>query len=85
MPGIQVVTDSACDLPPRLIDKLGIKVVPLTIRFGDEEFVDRVELSPQGVLGQGRHRPRTCHRPPLLRRERSRLCSTMQQTPGWTG
>ena len=23
MPGIQVVTDSACDLPPELADKLG--------------------------------------------------------------
>lgn len=47
MPGIQVVTDSACDLPDEVIDKLGIRVVPLTIRFGDEEFVDRVELTPK--------------------------------------
>jgi DegV family protein with EDD domain len=47
MPGIQVVTDSACDLPDDVIDKLGIRVVPLTIRFGDEEFVDRVELTPK--------------------------------------
>ena len=47
MPGIQVVTDSACDLPDEVIDKLGIKVVPLTIRFGNEEFIDRVELSPK--------------------------------------
>lgn len=45
MAGIQVITDSACDLPDELIDSLGIKVVPLTIRFGDEELVDRVELS----------------------------------------
>lgn len=43
--GVRVVTDSACDLPPELIEKLGIEVVPLTIRFGDEELVDRVELS----------------------------------------
>ena len=43
--GIRVVTDSACDLPAPLIDALGIEIVPLTIRFGDEEFVDRVELS----------------------------------------
>ena len=26
-------------------DKLGIRVVPLTIRFGDEELVDRRDLS----------------------------------------
>ena len=29
-----------------LIEALGIEIVPLTIRFGSEEFVDRVELSP---------------------------------------
>ncbi len=45
MPGIQVVTDSACDLPAEHADKLGVQIVPLTIRFGEEEFVDRVELS----------------------------------------
>ena len=43
--GVRVVTDSACDLPPELVDKLGIEVVPLTIRFGDEELVDREELT----------------------------------------
>jgi len=43
--GIRVVTDSACDLPAPLIEALGIEIVPLTIRFGDQEFVDRVELS----------------------------------------
>ena len=45
MPGIRVVTDSSCDLPQNLVDELGIEIVPLTIRFGNEEFVDRVELS----------------------------------------
>src|SRR5262245_5526379 len=43
--GIRVVTDSACDLPLPLVETLGIEVVPLTIRFGEEEFVDQVELS----------------------------------------
>jgi DegV family protein with EDD domain len=43
--GIRVVTDSACDLPAPLIEALGIEIVPLTIRFGKEEFVDRVDLS----------------------------------------
>ena len=43
--GIRVVTDSACDLPVPLVKALAIEVVPLTIRFGNEEFVDQVELS----------------------------------------
>jgi len=42
---VRVVTDSACDLPQELIDELQIEVVPLTIRFGSEELVDREQLS----------------------------------------
>jgi len=41
---IRVVTDSSCDLPPALVDALRIEIVPLTIRFGDEELVDRIQL-----------------------------------------
>jgi DegV family protein with EDD domain len=42
---VVIVTDSSCDLPASVADDLGIVIVPLTIRFGDEEFVDREELS----------------------------------------
>jgi DegV family protein with EDD domain len=47
MPGVRIVTDSACDLTEDLVSQHGIIVVPLTIRFGDEEFEDRRELSPK--------------------------------------
>jgi DegV family protein with EDD domain len=43
--GVRVVTDSACDLPDDLIERHAIEVVPLTIRFGNEELIDRKELS----------------------------------------
>lgn len=42
---VRIVTDSACDLPEAICDDLGVEVVPLTIRFGTREFVDRKELS----------------------------------------
>jgi DegV family protein with EDD domain len=45
VPTVHIVTDSSCDLPAELADELGIRIVPLTIRFGDEEFIDREELS----------------------------------------
>jgi DegV family protein with EDD domain len=45
MSTVRVVTDSACDLHTEAIERLGIPVVPLTIRFGAEEYTDRVELS----------------------------------------
>jgi len=42
---VRIVSDSACDLPPALCAELGIEVVPLSIRFGADELVDRVELT----------------------------------------
>jgi fatty acid kinase fatty acid binding subunit len=42
---VRIVTDSACDLPAEIATEMGIEIVPLTIRFGDEEFVDREELT----------------------------------------
>ncbi len=42
---IRIVTDSSCDLPDEILDRHRITVVPLTIRFGDEEFIDREQLS----------------------------------------
>ena len=44
---VRIVTDSACDLPQDVADELGIKIVPLSIRFGSEEFVDREELTTE--------------------------------------
>ena len=41
---IRIVTDSSCDLPEEVISRYRIEVVPLTIRFGEEEFVDREQL-----------------------------------------
>jgi DegV family protein with EDD domain len=43
--GVRVVTDSSCDLPEARAEELGIEIVPLTIRFGAKEYVDRVELT----------------------------------------
>ena len=41
---VRIVTDSACDLTDDEVAQWGVEVVSLTIRFGDEEFVDRTEL-----------------------------------------
>jgi DegV family protein with EDD domain len=45
MPGVHIVTDSSCDLPDDLVATFGIAVVPLSIRFGAQEFIDRDELT----------------------------------------
>ncbi len=42
---IKIVTDSTCDLPPAIIEELGITVVPLYIHVGEQAFLDGVDLS----------------------------------------
>ena len=59
---VRIVTDSACDLSDVELEEWGIGMVPLSIRFGDEEFVDRTELSTDEFyrrLGESQHLPET--------------------------
>ena len=42
---VKVVTDSVADLPPHLAKELGITVVPLHVRFGEEVFRDGIDLT----------------------------------------
>ena len=42
---IKIVTDSGADIPSELIKSLGIVVVPLTLSFGDQSYLDGVDLS----------------------------------------
>lgn len=42
---VKVVTDSSCDLPQDLLDEFDIAVVPLTIRFGSDEYLDGRDLT----------------------------------------
>ena len=42
---VRIVTDSACDLTDDEVASYGIEIVPLSIRFGDEELIDREQLS----------------------------------------
>lgn len=42
---VHIVTDSACDLSAEQVEEHDITVVPLSIRFGNDEFIDREQLS----------------------------------------
>ena len=41
---IRIVTDSSNDIPGDLVDRHSITVVPLSVRFGDAEYVDGEDL-----------------------------------------
>ena len=65
---VRIVTDSSCDLDAAECERLGVEVVPLSIRFGDDEFEDRSELSVEGFYG--------------LMAERDELPETAAPSPG---
>ena len=43
---VRIITDSAGDLSQEYANSLGIQVLPLRVRFGDEEFLDGVTIMP---------------------------------------
>jgi DegV family protein with EDD domain len=43
---VKIVTDSVSDLPPEVVEELGITVIPLVLRFGAETYCDGVDLTP---------------------------------------
>ena len=45
MPGVHIVTDSSSDLTAEDLKELDVEVVPLTVRFGNEEFTDGLDLT----------------------------------------
>src|SRR5579864_2132741 len=59
---VRIVTDSTADIPQDEADALGITVVPLTVFFGDEAYLDGVELDNAGFyrkLEASKELPRT--------------------------
>lgn len=44
--GFRIVTDSASDMPQETAEKLGVTVMPIHSRFGEEEYLDGVTLKP---------------------------------------
>jgi len=60
--GVRIVTDSTADIPHEQADALGIVVVPLTVFFGDDAYLDGVELDNAGFyrkLATSKDLPRT--------------------------
>jgi len=43
---VKVVTDSVSDIPPHVAEELGITVIPLNVRFGQDVYRDGIDISP---------------------------------------
>lgn len=43
---VAVITDSSADLPAGVAERLNIHVVPLRLNFGDQDYLDKIGLTP---------------------------------------
>lgn len=46
MAKVGIITDSTCDLSPEGLAALDVRMVPLTVHFGDESLADWIEVTP---------------------------------------
>lgn len=44
---IEIKTDSTCNIPKELVKENNIQIIPHLIIWGDDQYRDRVDLSPQ--------------------------------------
>jgi DegV family protein with EDD domain len=54
---VKIVTDSTADLPASVIEELGISVVPLYVRFGEQVYRDQVDISHDEFYQRLQHGP----------------------------
>ena len=57
MSNVRIVTDSLADIPAPILQELDITTIPCVVRFGDQEFQDRVDLFPSEFYQKLRHSP----------------------------
>jgi len=44
---VKIVTDSVADLPSEIVKELGITIIPLNVRFGEEVYRDGIDLTTE--------------------------------------
>jgi DegV family protein with EDD domain len=47
---VYITTDSTCDLTPELLERFNIKVVPLHVLLGDEDYLDGVNFTQEMIF-----------------------------------
>jgi len=52
---VRIVTDSVADLPSEVAEELGITVIPLNVRFGEEVYRDGIDLTAEQFYEKLKH------------------------------
>lgn len=50
MEKIKIITDSTVDLPKELLEKMDVEVLPVLINFGEESYLDGIEITLDEVF-----------------------------------
>lgn len=50
MDKIKIITDSTCDLSKEIIEKYNIDVMPMLINFGEESYLDGIEIKVDAMM-----------------------------------
>ena len=63
MPKLAIVTDSVACLPRELVERYGIKIVPVNLYFGDKVYRDWLDITPseKEKIVPRKQYPRDCH------------------------
>lgn len=48
--GVRIVSDSTCDLPKEMAERLNIPIIPLSIVLGDEPYKDGKDIVPADIF-----------------------------------
>ena len=66
---VKIITDSGSDISQERAKQLGIKVIPLTFRFGNDEYQDGITMSPEEFytrMEKEEELPKTSQIPPFV-------------------
>lgn len=69
---VQIIADSTIDITPEMYEKYNIRMIPLSVNFGEESFKDTVEISPDEIyerVEKGSPLPSTAAIPPAVFKE----------------
>ena len=44
-----ITTDSVCDMPPELLERFQVRMLPLTVNVGDASYLDGVNITPEDI------------------------------------
>ena len=46
---VRLLSDSTCDLSPELVERYHVKILPLTVILGEQEYMDGVNITPSEI------------------------------------